>query len=89
VNRAAAALIAVLAAGAVAQPPDSGKHYIGASPAACETIDYACPAGWKGFADEHGCGCLRPPVDGAHGARPRRRQAGHPRRHPPSAPRPE
>jgi len=33
------------------------RHYIARSRAACEAIDYTCPAGATPFLDESGCGC--------------------------------
>lgn len=69
VGLAVAALIAGAAIGGATQAPAQGRYYVGKSPGACETIDYACPSGWTAFHDEHGCGCVRPPPDsGRQGA---------------------
>jgi hypothetical protein len=63
VRLALAAMMAVLAIGAAAIVPADRKYYVGKSLAACETIDYACPSGWKAFQDEQGCGCFLPPPE--------------------------
>jgi hypothetical protein len=45
---------------AAADETPEAKRYVGHSRAACETIDYVCPAGIETFQDEAGCGCLFP-----------------------------
>src|ERR1700730_15688158 len=42
------------------------RHYGARSRAACEAIDYSCPAGAEAFQDAEGCGCLVP-ASGAAG----------------------
>jgi hypothetical protein len=49
----------VLAVLAAAETHEGARYYVASSPAACETIDYACPKGWRGFTDDKGCGCVR------------------------------
>ncbi len=46
--------------GAGARDGPAIKHYVGRSRAACETIDYRCPAGAETFQDKDGCGCVVP-----------------------------
>jgi hypothetical protein len=64
VGLAVAAMIGGAMVGAAAEAPGERKYYVGTSPAACETIDYACPSGWKAFHDAQGCGCVLSRPDG-------------------------
>jgi hypothetical protein len=64
VRLAVVAMMAGVMVGGAAEVPAERKYYVGKSPAACETIDYACPSGWKSFHDAQGCGCILPPPEG-------------------------
>lgn len=72
------ALLAGPVVAATAAAPDPRKHYVGHSVAGCEVIDYACPTGWPGFQDDHGCGCLAPPAAGSRTTK--KKPAGRTRR---------
>lgn len=59
-------LVAGVTIAAPAQEP-AARNYIARSRAACEAIDYTCPAGAKSFQDDTGCGCETPsPPPDAH-----------------------
>jgi hypothetical protein len=67
VRLAVVAMMSGVLVSAAAEAPTERKYYVGTSPAACETIDYACPSGWKAFHDAQGCGCVLSPPGEARG----------------------
>ncbi len=90
VNGAVVVLLAGLLVGAAPAPLVGRKHYVGPSPAACETIDYFCPSSARAFHDAQGCGCLYPPdLASSAGPAPKSRHVRHRRRsaHAPRLPR--